>query len=1493
FPLSDDSDSEYNIIDDNPSYTCPKRHGRFTHEEICNWYYHCKDNTPSVRFCHSSQYYDSIRNICYNNVDCGRRKPKEDDKTITPRIREFVCPSKNGKFTHPKNCGAFYVCKKYKYKLHHCPEGKLFDRKWQSCEPEQEVTCGERIHPALDPDEPQDKEVDPNPTFTCIENHGRFEHDDYCDWYYNCHDKKASLRECRRGKYYDKKKRKCIHSRDVFCENRKQPEDRDITAISSTTEQVVSTTQESVFECPKKEGKFAHERDCSMFYHCKKGKHTIHRCPKNRLFDEERRSCEDEERVSCGHRIHPDMDPDEVQDEIIDPNPSFRCKSNHGRFTHDEYCYWYYHCHDKKASIRQCRKGKYYDTRRKKCYDAKDVSCEGRRKPDDMDVTTEFITIEVSTTETPEFQCPRKEGKFAHERDCGKFYDCKRGEYKIHKCPKNKLFDEERRSCEDDDHVSCGQRIHPDMDPDEPQDEIIDPIPNFRCKHNHGRFTHEEYCHWYYHCHDNKASIRQCKNGKYYNSKRKKCYDPKDVSCEGRRKPDDVDMTTEFITTEVSTTDTPEFQCPRKEGKFAHERDCGKFYDCKRGEYKIHKCPKNKLFDEERRSCEDDDHVSCGKRIHPDMDPDEPQDEIVDPNPNFRCKHNHGKFTHEEYCHWYYHCHDNNASVRQCKKGKYYDTRRRKCYHSKDVSCEGRRKPDEVDITTEFITREVSTTEAPKFQCPRKDGKFAHEKDCGKFYDCKRGEYKIHKCPKNKLFDEKQRHCEDEDDVSCGQRIHPDMDPDEPQDKIVDPNPDFRCKSKHRKYIHEEFCHLYYKCHDKKASIRECRSGKYYDIKKKKCVNSKDVSCGKRKEPEEISTIQPKPETTTITFPETEETSEISIITSPPSTTSEQPETTSTFPETKTVSEASNITRLPSTISEQPATTSTFPETKTVSEASSITRLPSTISEQPTTISTFPETDTTLRIFNITSSSVTVTEVPSTTTPPRTITEEPATSSFVSITNELTTNPPVTTTEETAASSMVTAAEKPITTGHPITTTETSMTKLNLTTADVSLTTIPQMISTSSRPIPSEHPRTAKSQATVSAHTTVYEESSTSPPSVTISELQSTTQLPTDDGVNPDKIVNPNPKYDCNGDEGNFPHEKYCHYYFSCKNNKATLRECPEGTYFDMMRGQCEEWYMVSCGDRLTREDVDSTSDDFESTPFIPERRTISYPDLKSSREPVSEKPSFECPTEEGFYEHEKNCEKYYICKNKVPEVKTCSEGQLYDTEKRACNDEQETNCGERIHPMDDPDNPDKIPDKVIDPNPDFNCTHRHGCFTHELFCKWYYYCHDNRPEVRECAGDQYFDSKRNKCLDWWMVICDKRIVPEETTLFPITDATKDQGTTSYENKKTGSTDENNNIGTDFTHNWSREFSITESDEKTGMTSTDAKWTGSDKWTTMDWSKRTRQTDQSVETDSGRWTTTDWSKSSRSTNRNGGTDSGRWTTRNWSKGPWSTDRSGG
>lgn len=89
------------------------------------------------------------------------------------------------------------------------------------------------------------------------------------------------------------------------------------------------------------------------------------------------------------------VDPEDRENKVVDPNPKFECKAKYGQYDHEEYCDWYYNCHDSKATLRECRRGKYYDSHRRKCYQSKDVSCGRRRKPEGKEKQNLFL-IEIS-----------------------------------------------------------------------------------------------------------------------------------------------------------------------------------------------------------------------------------------------------------------------------------------------------------------------------------------------------------------------------------------------------------------------------------------------------------------------------------------------------------------------------------------------------------------------------------------------------------------------------------------------------------------------------------------------------------------------------------------------------------------------------------------------------------------------------------------------------------------------------------------------------------------------------------------------------------------------------------------------------------------------------------------------------------------------------------------------------------------------------------------
>nr|XP_042897440.1 uncharacterized protein LOC107446911 [Parasteatoda tepidariorum] len=1058
----------------------------------------------------------------YNKVQADVYIKKDDKyKKVTISEDAIFLP-------HEKYCQYFYVFDGKESNVFSCSKGYYFDSKKLQCLKSRSVDCGKRKKSINSSEEKHIGHIH----YKCPKWSGFYAHEHYCHLYYNCQSKKPELMMCPPGLLFDTKAGKCVNRGSVDC-NRKIDIYED-----DSSEVVEPDSSEDTYSCPESSGVYPHPKHCNKFIRCWFSVGDVYVCPKDTLYDIDLKKCRSKEFVHCEDRKDPyDFEDDELP-KLLEEFPDFDCPANKGRFSHED-CAKFYECKSGDAKLYECPQDKLYDSKLKTCKKETEVVCER----------------EIVDEEDEEFICPAKEGIFKDEENCGSYYKCKHGKAQHLTCDEGELFDTDWKSCNDEDDVTCGERILPGDDPEEEEgDNVVDPDPKYECSKRHGRFTHEEICNYYYHCKDGKPSVRNCRRGKYYDSDRNICYE--EVDC-GKRKPKEDDV--------VTTPKPREFVCPTKSGKYAHPRNCGAYYTCERSKHKLVHCPKGKLYHEKWRSCANEVQVSCGNRIHPDMDPDETNDEVINPNPDFQCERNYGRYTHDKYCDWFYNCHDKKSSLRKCRRGKYYDSHKRKCIDSKDVTCDGRKPSEdrEVKTTTELepeISTETITTLAP-FVCPKKEGKFPHERDCSKFYDCKKGKHKEHKCPKNQLFDDKKWKCEPDKHAKCGSRVHPDMFPDDPDDEIVEPDvPDYNCYN-HGRWAHEEYCNLYYNCHDYKPSLRKCKKGKYFDSYRKKCYDEKDVNCGDREKPTEPTT-------------------------------------------------------------------------------------------SPTTVTTTTES------------------------------------------------------------------------------------------------------------IPTETEDKGKLKH-------FYYK-------------------------NKDNVIDENPDYDCAGTDGLFAHEKHCNYYYTCKNNKAVLKECPQGQAFDSHRERCEDWYLVHCGNRLRPDELDHTFDDFQST-YEDRRTSTPYPFTRTTPGSTTETP-FVCPTENGIYPHETNCGKYHVCKGGVVETKLCPEKELFNLEQNRCIDEEETNCGKRIHPKDDRNN------KVVDEESDFNCTNRHGCFTHERMCKWYYYCHDNRTEVRECSGDRYFDSERNKCLEWWMVVCDKRITDPETTKEPTGKDTSDDEndstiSTNDENKGTGVTDGNKGTG--------------------------------------------------------------------------------------------------
>lgn len=104
----------------------------------------------------------------------------------------------------------------------------------------------------------------------------------------------------------------------------------------------------------------------------------------------------------------------------------------------------------------------------------------------------------------------------------------------------------------------------------------------------------------------------------------------------------------------------------------------------------------------------------------------------------------------------------------------------------------------------------------------------------------------------------------------------------------------------------------------------------------------------------------------------------------------------------------------------------------------------------------------------------------------------------------------------------------------------------------------------------------------------------------------------------------------------------------------AFLRECAQGTIFDIIERKCYDKDIATCISGT--DESDSRNEHFQPESF-----------------------SFLCPLhvqqEITYYPHQSKCNKYYLCNKGVAFLRNCPFGQSYDIEKESCLDELDATC--------------------------------------------------------------------------------------------------------------------------------------------------------------------------------------------------------------------------
>ncbi|XP_020281528.1 probable chitinase 3 [Pseudomyrmex gracilis] len=283
---------------------------------------------------------------------------------IFDTFKDKDCPAKDPcppiYLPHAKDCTRFYECKNGRKVSHTCPNDLYFSEKWKGCVAPEKSECDDPVLPTdcEDDDDLLPHECDcqkfyecskgkkilrecnsnehfSNKTLSCVngqkcEDSGKekacknkeiLEHECKCDKYYECKRGKKILKECDKGRYFDKEKKKCVKGK-----------------------------------CPREDCKNGaykeHECDCNKYYKCEKKQWVWKQCRKNKHFNSRDNECDTPERARC---------------ESI-PGGCPKDKDKGDIWEHECDCRLYYKCNKKyKRELVECEWGKYFDENKEKC----------------------------------------------------------------------------------------------------------------------------------------------------------------------------------------------------------------------------------------------------------------------------------------------------------------------------------------------------------------------------------------------------------------------------------------------------------------------------------------------------------------------------------------------------------------------------------------------------------------------------------------------------------------------------------------------------------------------------------------------------------------------------------------------------------------------------------------------------------------------------------------------------------------------------------------------------------------------------------------------------------------------------------------------------------------------------------------------------------------------------------------------------------------------
>ncbi|CAG9790986.1 unnamed protein product [Diatraea saccharalis] len=509
----------------------------------------------------------------------------------------------------------------------------------------------------------------------------------------------------------------------------------------------------------------AHE-NCNQFYICSAGVPVVLSCPANLLFNPYKNICDWPDKVECGNRVIPDGEDCDDNDNEGDDNGGNGSGDNGGNGGGDN-------------------------------------GGEGNG-----DGGNGGGTCNCNPEEAPAI-CAAEDsnGELVAHENCNQFYICSAGAPVVLSCPGNLLFNPYKNICDWPDKVECGNRVIPDgEDCDDNDNEGDDNGGNgsgdnggngggdnggegngdggngggtcncnpeeapaiCAAEDSNGELVAHENCNQFYICSAGAPVVLSCPGNLLFNPYKNICDWPDKVECGNRVIPDGEDCDDNDNegddnggngsgdnggngggdnggegngdggngggTCNCNPEEAPAI-CAAEDsnGELVAHENCNQFYICSAGAPVVLSCPGNLLFNPYKNICDWPDKVECGNRVIPDGEDCDDNDNEGDDN-------------------------GGNGSGDNGGNG------------GGDNGGEGN-----GDGGNGGGTCNCNPEEAPAI-CAAEDsnGELVAHENCNQFYICSAGAPVVLSCPGNLLFNPYKNICDWPDKVECGNRVIPD-----------------------------------------------------------------------------------------------------------------------------------------------------------------------------------------------------------------------------------------------------------------------------------------------------------------------------------------------------------------------------------------------------------------------------------------------------------------------------------------------------------------------------------------------------------------------------------------------------------------------------------------------------------------------------------------------------------------------------------------------